>query len=240
MSTHFRVTYATLSADNEELQAAYDEGLRQASGWLGAVVPGYVGGQPRERGELFSVTSPGDLSLTLCRVHAATPDDVEDAVRAAAGAAARWARTPWPERIAVLRAAADLISERSNELAALMSLEVGKNRLEALGDVEEAADLIRYYCQQVEDGAGFIATMGTLNPREKNVSVLRPYGVWAVISPFNFPMALAAGPRRRGPRGREHGHPEAVAAGVVHRRQAVRVLPRRRARPGRAPPVARW
>ena len=98
------------------------------------------------------------------------------------------------ERVAVLRAAADLISERSNELAALMSLEVGKNRLEALGDVEEAADLIRYYCQQVEDSDGFTSRHGVADPREQNVSVLRPYGVWAVISPFNFPMALAAGP----------------------------------------------
>ena len=75
-----------------------------------------------------------------------------------------------------------------------MSLEVGKNRLEALGDVEEAADLIRYYCQQVEDNDGFAAPMGSLSDRERNVSVLRPYGVWAVISPFNFPMALAGGP----------------------------------------------
>ncbi|HEY6496295.1 MAG TPA: aldehyde dehydrogenase family protein [Trebonia sp.] len=194
MSRHFRVTYATLSADNEELQAAYDEGLRLASGWLGAVIPGYVGGQPRESGELFTVTSPGDLSLTLGRVHASTQADVEDAVRTASGAAPRWARTPWRERVAVLRAAADLISQRSNELAALMSLEAGKNRLEALGDVEESADLIRYYCQQVEDSDGFTAPMGSLSDREKNVSVLRPYGVWAVISPFNFPMALAAGP----------------------------------------------
>jgi 1-pyrroline-5-carboxylate dehydrogenase len=194
MSTHFRVTYATLSAGNEELHAAYDAGLRLATSWLGAVIPGYVSGQPRTSGELFTVTSPGDLSLTLCRVHAATPGDVDDAVHAAAGAAGQWARTPWPERIAVLRAAADLISERSNELAALMSLEVGKNRLEALGDVEEAADLIRYYCTQVEDANGFTAAMGSLSDREKNVSVLRPYGVWAVISPFNFPMALAAGP----------------------------------------------
>ena len=83
--------------------------------------------------------------------------------RAAGAAAPRWARTPWTERVAVLRAAADLISERSNELAALMSLEAGKNRLEALGDVEEAADLIRYYCQQVEDHDGFVAPMGSLN-----------------------------------------------------------------------------
>ncbi|HEX4002865.1 MAG TPA: aldehyde dehydrogenase family protein [Candidatus Acidoferrales bacterium] len=194
MSTHFRVTYATLSADNEELQVAYDAGLRLAASWLGAVVPGYVSGEPRTGGELFTVTSPGDRSVTLCRVHSATADDLEDAVRAASGAAARWARTPWPERVAVLRAAADLISERSNELAALMSLEVGKNRLEALGDVEEAADLIRYYCQQFEDSDGFTVPMGSLSERERNVSVLRPYGVWAVISPFNFPMALAAGP----------------------------------------------
>ena len=194
MSTHFRVTYATLSADNEELQVAYDAGLRLAASWLGAVIPGYVSGEPRTGGELFTVTSPGDLSVTLGQVHSATAGDVEDAVRAACGAAARWARTPWPERVAVLRAAADLISERSNELAALMSLEVGKNRLEALGDVEEAADLIRYYCQQVEDSDGFTAPMGSLSDRERNVSVLRPYGVWGVISPFNFPMALAAGP----------------------------------------------
>ncbi|HEX3715220.1 MAG TPA: aldehyde dehydrogenase family protein [Trebonia sp.] len=194
MSTHFRVTYATLSADNEELQAAYDAGLRQATSWLGATVSGYVSGKPRTGGPLFTLTSPGDTALTLCSVHAATPADVADAVAAAGAAAGRWARTPWQERVAVLRTAADLISERSNELAALMSLEVGKNRLEALGDVEESADLIRYYCQQMEDSDGFTAPMGSLTDRERNVSVLRPYGVWAVISPFNFPMALAAGP----------------------------------------------
>jgi len=194
MSTHFRVTYATLSADNEELHAAYEDGLRLATSWLGSVLSPMVSGKPRTGGPLFTVTSPGDVSLALCQVHEATPADVADAVTAAGAAAPRWARTPWTERVAVLRAAADLISERSNELAALMSLEAGKNRLEALGDVEEAADLIRYYCQQVEDHDGFVAPMGSLTDRERNVSVLRPFGVWAVISPFNFPMALAAGP----------------------------------------------
>jgi 1-pyrroline-5-carboxylate dehydrogenase len=153
-----------------------------------------VGGEARPGGQVLTLASPGDRSVTLGRVHSATPADVSDAVDLAAPAARDWARTPWQQRIAVLRAAAGLISERSNELAALMSLEVGKNRLEALGDVEEAADLIRYYCQQVGDHDGFAAPMGTLNPREQNVSVLRPYGVWGVISPFNFPAALAAGP----------------------------------------------
>ncbi len=75
-----------------------------------------------------------------------------------------------------------------------MTMEVGKNRLEALGDVEESADLIRYYCDQMEGNDGFAHQMGQLSANEHTRSVLRPYGVWAVISPFNFPMALAAGP----------------------------------------------
>jgi hypothetical protein len=69
MSTHFRVTYATLSADNEQLHVAYEAGLRLASSWLGADLSGYVSGEPRAGGPLFTVTSTGDLSLTLCRVH---------------------------------------------------------------------------------------------------------------------------------------------------------------------------
>ncbi|WP_273942678.1 aldehyde dehydrogenase family protein [Kutzneria chonburiensis] len=76
----------------------------------------------------------------------------------------------------------------------MMTIEVGKNRLEALGDVEESADLIRYYCRQVEDNNGFSHEMERLSANEITRSVLRPHGVWAVISPFNFPMALAAGP----------------------------------------------
>lgn len=194
MSSRFRVTYATLSADNEEMQAAYDEGLGVARSWLGATIPGYVNGKPRTDGPLFALTSPGDVSVQLCQVHEATQADINDAVAAAAAAAPGWAATPWQDRIGLLRAAADLISDRSNELAALMSMEVGKNRLEALGDVEESADLIRYYCRQIEDNDGFVRAMDRLSQQEQTRSVLRPYGVWGVISPFNFPMALAAGP----------------------------------------------
>lgn len=194
MPSRFRVTYATLSADNEDLQAAYDEGLRTAKSWLGATIPGYVNGEPRTDGPLFELVSPCDLSVRLCQVHQSTRQEINDAVAAATAAAPGWAATGWKDRLALLRAAADLISDRSNELAALMSMEVGKNRLEALGDVEESADLIRYYCQQVEDNGGFDHQMARLSEREHTRSVLRPYGVWAVISPFNYPMALAAGP----------------------------------------------
>jgi len=193
MPEHFRVTYATLSADNESLHTAYEEGVRVAQSWLGQTLATYVSGQPRTSGATFDVVSPADQAV-LCHVHEATPADLEDAVAAASSAAPGWADRPWQERIALLRAAADLISDRSNELAALMSMEVGKNRLEALGDVEETADLIRYYCTQIERNDGFAKMMDRLSPHESTMSVLRPFGVWGVISPFNFPMALAGGP----------------------------------------------
>src|SRR5690606_6704886 len=115
------------------------------------------------------------------------PGEVEDAIRIARASAPGWAGTPWRDRMALLRRAADLISDRSNELAALMTMEVGKNRLEALGDVEESADLIRYYCDQFEAADGFDRPMATIAARESTRSVLLPHGVWGVISPFNFP-----------------------------------------------------
>ena len=76
-----------------------------------------------------------------------------------------------------------------------MAIEVGKTRLEALGEVEEAADLIRYYAKTAEDNAFYDHPMDNLGDAAVHTrSILRPHGVFAVISPFNFPMALAVGP----------------------------------------------
>src|SRR6266511_5568413 len=99
-----------------------------------------------------------------------------------------------PDQVGKKALAADIISERVFDYAALMAIEVGKNRLEAMGDVQETADLISYYCHAMERSDGFSKPMGRLSDAEHNQDVLRPYGVWAVISPFNFPMALAGGP----------------------------------------------
>jgi 1-pyrroline-5-carboxylate dehydrogenase len=63
-----------------------------------------------------------------------------------------------------------------------------------MGDVTETADLVRYYCDQMEAADGFERPMARFSPQEETRSVLRPYGVWGVISPFNFPAALAGGP----------------------------------------------
>jgi 1-pyrroline-5-carboxylate dehydrogenase len=188
------VTYATLSADNEDMRERYAEGVELAKSWLGGDFPLYVSGKERRGDTLEEERSPIDNDILIGRFSQATSEDVDDSVRAAKGAFRDWALMPWKDRVEIMSRAAELISEQVYELSALVALEVGKNQLEALGEVEEAADLIRYYCHQMEEHEGFSIPMGQLSDQEKTRSVLRPYGVWAVISPFNFPIALSAGP----------------------------------------------
>jgi 1-pyrroline-5-carboxylate dehydrogenase len=192
--TGFRVTYATLTADDDELHAAYDAALADAKASFGVRHPLRIGADTRAGTAIFETTSPVDREVVIGEFAAATAGDVADAVSAAAVAAPDWAATPWTERVAILDRAAELISERRTELAARMAWEVGKSRLEALGDVEESADLIRYYTHAMSEHDGFAQPMQRLVPTEATSDVMRPHGVWAVISPFNYPMALVAGP----------------------------------------------
>ena len=189
-----KITYATLSADNEELQSSFDAAVERARVELGRTYPMLIGAEERTADETFDDRSPIDTDLVVARFPVGTRADVRDAIDAARAAFPAWRDTPWRDRLAVLRRAADLISERQFDYAALMALEVGKTRLEALGDVEETADLLRYYGDEFEKADGFVKPLGSLSPIERTRSVLRPYGVFGVISPFNFPMALAGGP----------------------------------------------
>ena len=190
----FRITYATMSADNEQLHVDYEKGVEVARGWLGQQHPFYVNGEARTGSGYREERSPIDKDVLIGEFAQATREDVRDAVAAAKAYASTWMNTPWQERVRLVERAADLISERRNELAALMAIEVGKNRLEALGDVEESADLLRWNCNEMKHHDGFQTSMQAMGSPGEYYDVLRPYGVWVVISPFNFPMALAAGP----------------------------------------------
>lgn len=189
-----KVTYATLTADNVELQDRLDEGFAAVRAQLGRSLPFSVDGQARTSGVSLESRSPMDHDLLLARVSCATTQDVQDAVRAAKAAWPAWRAKPWQERCEILERAAALIRENLYELTAWLVLEMGKNRVEALGEIEETADLYLYYAQQMRDNGGFLHEMGRLSPHDTNTSVMRPHGVWAVIAPWNFPYALLGAP----------------------------------------------
>jgi 1-pyrroline-5-carboxylate dehydrogenase len=190
-----KITYATLSADNEDLHAGFEAGLATARASLGAQYRNYIDGAWRDGDGTFEARSPIDRDMLLGTFALGTTADVDDAVAAARAAQPAWAAVPWRERVAIIKRAGDLISDRLMEISADMAIEVGKNRIEALGETEEAADLLRYYAKTMEDNDGYDHEMGNLGDTTVHTrSILRPHGVFAVISPFNFPMALATGP----------------------------------------------
>jgi 1-pyrroline-5-carboxylate dehydrogenase len=191
---HIKVTYSTLASPDPLLHQYYDEGVAEARASMGKTYPMYINGEERFAEKTFEKRSPIDLDLVMGHFQKGTAQDAKEAVEAAKAAFPAWRDTPWQERVALVRKAADLMSERIYYMAAVMSIEIGKNRLEALGDVEETADLARYNCDAMEKNDGFSRPLLQESPRHKNRSVLKPYGVWVVISPFNFPGALAGGP----------------------------------------------
>ena len=190
-----KITYATMTADRmEDLHKELDDAIARARSSFGRSYPLMIGGREVRASSEFDDRSPIDTRMLLGTFQSASRQQVSDAIAAAKAAYPAWSARPWRDRVSLLKKAADGIRERRWELSALMGYEAGKNRLECVGDVEESADLIEYYCEQLEKHEGFATRLGTLGPNEENMSVLRPYGVWAVISPFNFPLALAAGP----------------------------------------------
>jgi 1-pyrroline-5-carboxylate dehydrogenase len=89
------------------------------------------------------------------------------------------------------------MEQRVYEIAAALALEVGKNRMEALGEAQETVDFFNHYADDFESHGGFDRELPNdplASAVSRNRSVMRPYGVWVVIAPFNFPLALAGGP----------------------------------------------
>jgi 1-pyrroline-5-carboxylate dehydrogenase len=197
MSESFKLTYATMFNPPEELHTHFDQALAKVKASLGQEHGMFIGGKDRFTNDKFEDHSPANTDVVLGVFQKGAEQDAHDALDAARKAFPAWSQTPWQERVKVLRNAADLITERTFTISAALSLEVGKNRMESLGDVAETADLIRYYCSEMERNDGYQVEMGRdplVGYTARNISVMRPYGVWLVISPFNFPASLTGGP----------------------------------------------
>jgi 1-pyrroline-5-carboxylate dehydrogenase len=192
-TTMEKITYTASPDQLARMHQAFDQSLAEVKRELGQTYPININGKNRTTAETFEVRAPADKNLLLGKFQKGSKTEVDAAVAAAKAAFPAWSSRPYQERVAIMRRAADLIRERKFRLSSLLILEAGKNRAEALGEVEEGADLIDEYARQVEENQGFVREMGTMDPRERNRSILRPFGVWAVLAPFNFPHALSAG-----------------------------------------------
>jgi len=193
----FKLTYATMFNPPEELHARFDKALEEVKNELGKEHGLIIGGKDVLADKKMEGRSPVDTRLVLAIVQKGGVKEAHAALASARKAFTKWSHTPWKERVRLLRRVADVIDQRLFKMGAILVLEVGKSRMEALGDIAETADLIRYSCQQMENNDGFHVPMGR-DPlagfTSLNLSVLRPYGVWVIISPFNFPFALSGGP----------------------------------------------
>ena len=197
MGATFKLTYSTMFDPPPELHSKFEAAVTRVCIGIGAEHALMVGGRDVRAEACFEKFSPVDAGLLLGRFQEAGPADVDAAIAAARGAWPDWAARPWRHRVELLRRAAQLVEERVYEMGAALAMEVGKNRMEALGEVQETADLILWYCDQMEANEGFDRRLPD-DPLagwvSRNRTILKPYGVWAVIAPFNFPVALAGGP----------------------------------------------
>jgi succinate-semialdehyde dehydrogenase/glutarate-semialdehyde dehydrogenase len=163
----------------------------------------FIGGawRPAESGATFPVEDPS-TGRVLTDVADASPADGMQALEAATKAQPAWAAVPPRERSDILRRAYDLLLERKETLALLMTLEMGKPLAEARGEIAYAAEFFRWFSEEAVriDGGFAVAPDG-----QGRLLVMRaPVGPCLLITPWNFPMAM--GPRKIGP---------AVAAGCT-------------------------
>ncbi len=177
----------------DDFHSRYDDALGMVKEDFGQTHPLYVGGKAVYCQETFADRSPSNTDLLLGRFQKAGREETAKAVEAAREAFRQWSETDWKERVRIFRKVADDLSQQKYELSALMSHENGKNRLEAMADTDEAIDFLRWYGFEMERNDGFDQEMRRSIPQERTRSVLRPYGVWSVIAPFNFPLAITCG-----------------------------------------------
>jgi succinate-semialdehyde dehydrogenase / glutarate-semialdehyde dehydrogenase len=163
----------------------------------------FIGGTWRAAsgGRTLAVEDPATTD-TLCRVADATPEDATAALDAACAVQQQWAAMPPRERGEILRRTYEIIIERADELALLMTLEMGKPLAESTGEVTYAAEFLRWFAEEAVriDGRWAREPGG----KGRLVTMKQPVGPCLLITPWNFPMAM--GTRKIGP---------AVAAGCT-------------------------
>ncbi|WNG87541.1 aldehyde dehydrogenase family protein [Mycobacterium sp. ITM-2016-00317] len=174
-------------------QQTYAAALTELRNADPTIVPHVIGGKEYFDGALIEREDPCDPRRIVSGCHEAPAELVQLAVDTSRAAQREWARVPVAERAARVRRAIDHAIEHRDEFALRLSLELGKSYAAAVGEVEETLQFLRIYPDMVEQPHAFEDEV--LQPAALPAqSLLRPYGVFAIITPFNYPIPLAAGP----------------------------------------------
>src|SRR4029453_5984555 len=185
----YKLTYATKFDPPPEMHTRFEAALAEVRGGLGRRHALHIAGKDVESGTHKDKRSPIDRDWLLGSFAQANGEHVNQAMRAASEAFPRWRATAPPERIHLLRRVAQLIEERVYHIAAAVTLEVGKNRMEALGEVQETADFFNVYCDSFEQQGGFDHVLPNdplPNVVSRNRSVMKTYGLWVGINQSTF------------------------------------------------------
>ncbi|HAW55248.1 MAG TPA: bifunctional proline dehydrogenase/L-glutamate gamma-semialdehyde dehydrogenase PutA, partial [Hyphomonas sp.] len=155
--------------------------------WSGAPL---VNGK-RLQGEGRPVMCPYELSHQVGELVWASADQTRSAIDSLSSAFVRWNATPVDERAAILERTADKLEEHMPELMALCTREAGKLLQDGIDEVREAVDFCRFYAMQARQRFATITLPGPTG--ESNELYLQGRGVFACISPWNFPLAIFLG-----------------------------------------------
>ena len=156
----------------------------------GRIFSNWIGGawRPSHSGDMFENRNPADRDDLIGRFQQSTTEDADAAVAAAAAAFDSWRLVPAPRRAEILLRAAQLIAERKEQLAHDMTREMGKVLEETRGDVQEAIDMTAF---MAAEGRRLYGQTVPSELRDKfAMSMRQPVGVCALITPWNFPMAI--------------------------------------------------
>ncbi|MGE0752074.1 MAG: trifunctional transcriptional regulator/proline dehydrogenase/L-glutamate gamma-semialdehyde dehydrogenase [Variibacter sp.] len=170
-----RQNSAGLDLSNEQQLASLATALEESAKIAWKALPTGA----KTEGTLEPLRNPADHRDIVGHMRGASPDEIEASLAAAAGAASGWAAKSAKERAAILCRAADKLEARTGALVGLMAREAGKSFANAVAEVREAVDFLRYYSAEVT------RTFGDGSPT--------PLGPIVCISPWNFPLAIFTG-----------------------------------------------
>ena len=202
-------TYKTFLEEGKEAEfdSLFDREVENVKKEFGSKYPMVIGGKDVYSTENLVEKSPIDNSTVIGYFQKGTREDARRAISAAQEAFRTWGSTGYKERVALFRHAAEVFSKNKFRLAAILSYENAKSRYESIGEVDEAIDFMRYYSNELESNKGYtrktalaessaksqLGFQGAPSDAEKVVISLKPYGVFGVIAPFNFPVSISIG-----------------------------------------------